>query len=69
MQPSPMRKRLDRYVKLLDSGGDERVLDALDALVRILVQARRRLPRDTASVRLVRASPRRRHPPHHRQST
>ena len=59
MPPSPTRKRLDRYEKLLESGGDERVVEALDALVRLLVKSRRRSSRQTAGDRLLRSPPQR----------
>jgi hypothetical protein len=60
MPPSPTRKRLDRYERLLELGGDERVVKALDALVRLLVKGRRRSSRQTAGDRLLRSPPQRR---------
>jgi hypothetical protein len=66
MRSSPMRKRLDRYGKLLDLASDEGVLDALDALVRTLLQTGRVMARPTVRSGLLRPSPRRRHPLHHR---
>jgi hypothetical protein len=36
--PRPVRRQLDRYADLLESRGDARVLNALDALLRIFLK-------------------------------